>query len=149
MSHGSMKSWKMLCAIRFELVQTRFPGERPIEVLFVYRQVSFLSGEPLDVQNRERNDVSSIGVSRPELPSWDDLQIFTAQLARAPLDDVTHVETSLTIGPAADAPLELDIPVFGSDMSVAALSEEAKIALSMVAERAGTGICSGEGGMLP
>jgi glutamate synthase domain-containing protein 2 len=34
-------------------------------------------------------------------------------------------------------------------MSFGALSEEAKTALSMGAERAGTGICSGEGGMLP
>ena len=36
-----------------------------------------------------------------------------------------------------------------SDMSFGALSEEAKIALAMGAEAAGTGICSGEGGMLP
>jgi glutamate synthase domain-containing protein 2 len=34
-------------------------------------------------------------------------------------------------------------------MSFGALSEEAKIALSKGAEMAGTGICSGEGGMLP
>jgi len=36
-----------------------------------------------------------------------------------------------------------------SDMSFGALSEEAKIALAKGAELAGTGICSGEGGMLP
>ena len=34
-------------------------------------------------------------------------------------------------------------------MSYGALSEEAKIALARGAELAGTGICSGEGGMLP
>ena len=34
-------------------------------------------------------------------------------------------------------------------MSFGALSREAKIALSKGAEMAGTGICSGEGGMLP
>ncbi len=34
-------------------------------------------------------------------------------------------------------------------MSFGALSEEAKIALARGAEQAGTGICSGEGGMLP
>ena len=45
--------------------------------------------------------------------------------------------------------MELDIPLFVSDMSFGALSKEAKIALSMGAELAGTGICSGEGGMLP
>lgn len=45
-------------------------------------------------------------------------------------------------------PLKLDIPLFVSDMSFGALSEEAKVALSKGAELAGTGICSGEGGML-
>jgi glutamate synthase domain-containing protein 2 len=44
--------------------------------------------------------------------------------------------------------LQLDIPLLVSDMSFGALSEEAKIALARGAERAGTGICSGEGGML-
>ena len=34
-------------------------------------------------------------------------------------------------------------------MSFGALSEEAKVSLAMGADRAGTGICSGEGGMLP
>ena len=34
-------------------------------------------------------------------------------------------------------------------MSYGAISEESKIALAMGAEKAGTGICSGEGGMLP
>ena len=52
--------------------------------------------------------------------------------------------------PTAEEPtLKLDIPIFVSDMSFGALSEEAKIALATGAERAGTGICSGEGGMLP
>ena len=41
-----------------------------------------------------------------------------------------------------------DIPMFVSDMSYGALSEEAKIALSQSPELAGTGNCSGDGGML-
>ena len=49
----------------------------------------------------------------------------------------------------ANKPLRLDIPLFVSDMSFGALSEEAKVALARGAELAGTGICSGEGGMLP
>src|SRR5690606_20906825 len=43
----------------------------------------------------------------------------------------------------------LDIPLFVSDMSFGALSEEAKISLAKGAQLAGTAICSGEGGMLP
>jgi methylamine---glutamate N-methyltransferase subunit C len=94
-------------------------------------------------------EVSAMGVVRQELPSWDDIQILTAQLRTKPLLDDAVVETRLVIGPNAKKPLELAIPIFVSDMSFGALSEEAKVALAMGAELAGTGICSGEGGMLP
>lgn len=93
--------------------------------------------------------VAAMGVSRTELPTWDDLQFVTAQLARLPLLDDEPVGTEVCIGPNADRPLWLDIPLFVSDMSFGALSQEAKTALARGAELAGTGICSGEGGMLP
>jgi len=93
--------------------------------------------------------VSAMGIALTELPRWDDIQIVTAQLARRPLLDDEPVGAELIIGPNADRPLRLEIPFFVSDMSFGALSEEAKIALATGAELAGTGICSGEGGMLP
>jgi glutamate synthase domain-containing protein 2 len=70
-------------------------------------------------------------------------------MATRPLMDDAPVSTELVIGPQAKKPLTLAIPLFVSDMSFGALSEEAKIALATGAELAGTGICSGEGGMLP
>ncbi|MGQ0574326.1 MAG: glutamate synthase-related protein [Pseudonocardia sp.] len=93
--------------------------------------------------------VAAMGVPRTDLPTWDDLQILTAQLHRFPLLDGAPVDTSVVIGPAAAKPLRLDIPVFVSDMSFGALSLEAKVALARGAEGAGTAIASGEGGMLP
>lgn len=93
-------------------------------------------------------EMGSMGVPHKDLPHWDDIQILPAQMARKPLLDETDVATSVTIGPRALKPLKLDIPLFVSDMSFGALSEEAKIALARGAELAGTGICSGEGGML-
>ncbi|MGI9615327.1 MAG: FMN-binding glutamate synthase family protein, partial [Acidimicrobiales bacterium] len=69
--------------------------------------------------------------------------------ARRPLLDDVEVARSVTIGPNAVKPLHLEIPLFVSDMSYGALSEEAKVAMATGAELAGTGICSGEGGMLP
>ena len=92
--------------------------------------------------------VESMGVPRVELPDWDDIQILTAQLLKMPLLDDDPVGTDVVIGPNAQKPLKLDIPLFVSDMSFGALSEPAKIALAHGAELAGTGICSGEGGML-
>lgn len=93
--------------------------------------------------------VSAMGVPLIELPCWNDIQIVTAQLARKPLLDDAAVGTEVVIGPRAQKPLRLQIPLFVSDMSFGALSEEAKVALSTGAQKAGTGICSGEGGMLP
>jgi glutamate synthase domain-containing protein 2 len=93
--------------------------------------------------------MTSMGVPRHLLPHWDDLQVMVAQMATKPLLEDAVVGTELVIGPQAKKPLKLNIPLFVSDMSFGALSEEAKISLAMGAELAGTGICSGEGGMLP
>ena len=97
----------------------------------------------------EASKLSAMGVPRPLLPRWEDIQLLTAQLDRPPLPDNAGVDTRLVIGPNARKPLELEIPLFVSDMSFGSLSREAKIALARGAEMAGTGICSGEGGMLP
>ena len=130
------------------------------DYLGLYADVHGTPAEPFNrhIQELARNGlenvghhgpVSAMGVPRQELPSWDDVQVLTAQLARKPLLDDDHVGSDVVIGPRAGKPLRLEIPLFVSDMSFGALSEEAKVALSMGAERAGTGICSGEGGMLP
>ncbi|MEL6273927.1 MAG: glutamate synthase-related protein [Bacteroidota bacterium] len=91
----------------------------------------------------------AMGVDRNTLPKWEDIQFLPAQLASRPLLDEESVETKIVIGVKAKKPLELDIPLFVSDMSFGSLSREAKIALARGAELSGTGICSGEGGMLP
>ena len=92
---------------------------------------------------------AAMGVPRDSLPKWESLQFVVAQLHKVPLLDDETVGTGIVIGPNAKKPLRLEIPLFVSDMSFGALSEEAKTALAKGAELAGTGICSGEGGMLP
>jgi glutamate synthase domain-containing protein 2 len=93
--------------------------------------------------------VNAMGVPRDQLPKWEQIQLLTAQLHKVPLLDEASVGTEVIIGPRAKKPLVLERPLFVSDMSFGALSEEAKVSLAMGAEQAGTGICSGEGGMLP
>ncbi|MFO7993201.1 MAG: glutamate synthase-related protein [Marinobacter sp.] len=107
-----------------------------------------LSREGLDDMG-PHGPTTAMGVPRHTLPHWDDLQLMVAQLASKPLMEDAEVSTELVIGPKAKKPLTLSMPLFVSDMSFGALSEEAKIALARGAEMAGTGICSGEGGMLP
>ncbi len=139
----------------------RYPQPyRREEYLGLYQDVHGGSEEPYNshIQELARTGlskvghhgvVSAMGVPLTELPRWHDIQIVTAQLARRPLADDADVSTELVIGPRAKKPLRLEIPLFVSDMSYGALSEEAKTALAKGAEMAGTGICSGEGGMLP
>ena len=55
-------------------------------------------------------EVAAMGVPRPELPTWDDLQVLTAQLHRFPMLDDEPVDTTVTIGPAAAKPLRLRDP---------------------------------------
>lgn len=93
--------------------------------------------------------VAAMGVPRDQLPTWDDIQILPAQLHRPPLLDDHPVGTDVVVGPNARRPLRLAIPLIVSDMSFGSLSASAKVALAAGAELAGTGICSGEGGMLP
>jgi glutamate synthase domain-containing protein 2 len=93
--------------------------------------------------------MAAMGVPRDTLPKWDDLQFVVGQLHKLPLLDDEAVGSDVVIGPNARKPLRLNIPLFVSDMSFGALSEEAKVALAKGAELAGTGICSGEGGVLP
>ena len=92
---------------------------------------------------------SAMGIPKPDLPLWEDIQFVVGQLSRLPRLDEEPVGTDLVIGPRAAKPLHLELPLFVSDMSFGALSEEAKVSLSRGANLAGTGICSGEGGMLP
>ncbi len=91
----------------------------------------------------------AMGVDRNTLPKWEDSQFLPAQMATRPLLDNEEVSTRVVIGKNAKKPLALEIPIFVSDMSFGALSREAKISLAKGAELSGTGICSGEGGMLP
>lgn len=99
-------------------------------------------------QTGHHGEMVAMGVPRTTLPEWDDIQILAAQFATKPLMEDVAVGSELVIGPNAKKPLVLDIPLFVSDMSFGSLSQEAKVALAKGAELAGTGICSGEGGML-
>lgn len=111
------------------------------------KYIRMLANEGLD-KTGHHGPTAAMGVPHDLLPAWNDLQFIVAQLHRVPLLDEAEVDTRLIIGPNSQKPLALEIPLFVSDMSFGALSEEAKVALAKGAENAGSGICSGEGGML-
>lgn len=110
--------------------------------------IQTLAGDGLQAVGHH-GEVAAMGVSSQDVPRWDDIQLLTAQLHRSPLLDEDPVATEVVIGPGAARPLSLRGPLLVSDMSFGALSAESKIAMARGAERAGTGICSGEGGVHP
>lgn len=120
----------------------RTPEEPTVEYIHKLAQEGWAGIKP-------HGPIDAMGVPRSHLPDWNHIQIMVAQFATQPLMDDAPVGTELVIGPKAQKPLRLKIPLFVSDMSFGALSEEAKISLAKGAEMAGTGIASGEGGMLP
>ncbi len=84
------------------------------------------------------------------IPTWDDLTFLPGTLTRFVIEGYREkCLTRTVIGPRAKRPIELDIPVYITGMSVGALSYEAKMALARGATMAGTATCSGEGGMIP
>jgi glutamate synthase domain-containing protein 2 len=87
--------------------------------------------------------------TRKPTPSWDDILIKGAQLAKLPLNKDVPVNTKTTIGPKAKTPMVLETPVYVTHMSFGALSKEAKIALAKGSAAVKTAMCSGEGGILP
>jgi glutamate synthase domain-containing protein 2/uncharacterized Fe-S cluster protein YjdI len=95
----------------------------------------------------EKHLMEPMGTLMP-LPSWDDISISGAQLARFPVNEEEPVSLKTIIGPTARVPLVIDMPLFITHMSFGALSKEAKIALARGSAAAKTAMCSGEGGIL-
>lgn len=80
------------------------------------------------------------------LNHYDNLMFVPAQMARLPIEPMVPVDIKVTLGPRAEKPLSLDMPIFIAGMGYGvALSEEAKKALAKAAKTVGTAINSGEG----
>lgn len=84
-----------------------------------------------------------------QVPTWDDILIRGAQLAKLPYNHEVPVNAQTVIGPQAKVPLKIETPIYVTHMSFGALSREAKIALATGSAAVKTVMCSGEGGILP
>jgi len=84
------------------------------------------------------------------LPHFDTLMFVPGQMARLPKEASVPVNMMVTLGPKAEKPLEIKIPLMIAGMSYGVgLSEEAKRALARAAKQLGTATNSGEGPFLP
>ncbi len=113
------------------------------------------SSDDLEVHMADIHRMAATGRSVTEpmrtslpAPSWDEILVCGAQLARLPLNGDEPVETRTVIGPRAEHPLVIETPVYVTHMSFGALSREIKIALARGSAAVETAIASGEGGVL-
>ena len=141
----------------FERVDEELPPPAPAEPVRerrtgddFRRTADELETRMADIHRMARTGESIVEPMRTRLPvpSWDDILIKGAQLARLPLDREATVDTRTVIGPNAAKPLVLGTPILVSHMSFGALSREAQTALALGSAAAGTALGSGEGGLL-
>lgn len=87
--------------------------------------------------------------SPKRFPHYDNLMFVAGQMARLPKEANIAVDMKVTLGPKAQKPLVIEIPLMISGMGYGvALSEEAKRALARAAKQLGTATNSGEGPFL-
>lgn len=83
------------------------------------------------------------------LPHYDTLMFVPGQMARLPKEASVPIDMKVSLGPKAEKPLQIEIPLMISGMSYGVgLSEEAKRALARAAKQLGTATNSGEGPFL-
>lgn len=81
--------------------------------------------------------------------NFDNLMFIPAQLVRLPVESEVPIDVSATLGPRAEKPMQLSIPLLIGGMGYGvALSEKAKVALAKAAKQVGTATNSGEGPFL-
>jgi len=87
--------------------------------------------------------------SPKKLPDFKGIMFNFAQLHRLPTDEGAPIDTRVIIGPGAQKPLQIQLPIMISGMAYAlALSAKAKIALAKGSKMAGTATNTGEGPFL-
>jgi len=88
--------------------------------------------------------------SPKKYPGFEHIMFNFAQLDPLPTPGDQSVSTRVVIGPYADYPLEIDLPILIGGMGYGvSLSKAAKIAIARGANRAGTATNTGEGPYLP
>ena len=88
--------------------------------------------------------------SSKKWPHLDPITFIPAQTTPFPIDGEEEVDITVTIGPKAKKPMEIQIPLMISGMAYGiALSEEVRLSLAEAAKNVGTAINSGEGGVMP
>jgi glutamate synthase domain-containing protein 2 len=91
-----------------------------------------------------------LGGSAKKWPHLDPITFIPVQTSPFPIANDEDVDMSVTIGPNAKKPMEINIPLMISGMGYGiSLCEQARLSLAEAAKKTGTALNSGQGGILP
>ena len=124
--------------------------ENWVQGLSAFSRVGMQNLFEVDLRAGDRHMLRRPLGSPKRYPGLDRLMFSFAQLDPLPTPADWSVNTRVVIGPYADYPLEIDLPVMVGGMGYGvSLSKEAKIAIARGATLAGTATNTGEGPFLP
>lgn len=121
-----------------------------MEVFPVGKRISVLNILEIGLRAENGKIITRPLGSPKKFLGFDNLMFSPRLMIGLSLPQNTPVNMQVTIGPKAQKPLAINIPIMIGAMAYGiALSEEAKIALAQAAKRLQTTTCSGEGPFLP
>lgn len=144
---GSLTAWVLKALDR----RARRPyRNNPMGLLPVAERVGVLDIVELGIRTQAGKPPARPMGSTRHLSPWNDLLLNFASVHPLPTRDADPVSQRVTIGPRAERPLVIDLPVMVTAMSFGgALSLEARVALARASAGAGTATNSGEGVFIP
>lgn len=125
-------------------------GENLLEVATATARTGLLNTVEMSLRAEEGTSIQRPMGSPRRWPDFDQLVFDPAQLAKKPAAHDAVVDLSVTIGPTAKRPLQLDMPIIVSGIAYGlSVSKDVKIALARGATLAGTAVNGGEGPWQP
>ncbi len=119
------------------------------EFISAFRKTGLQNIVEINIRAQEGKAIKRPLGSPKKLPNFEGIMFNFAQLHRLPTDEGGPIDTRVTIGPCAQKPLQIEIPIIISGMAYAlALSAKSKIALAKGSKIAGTATNTGEGPFL-
>ncbi|MGF7186913.1 glutamate synthase domain-containing protein 2 [Desulfitispora alkaliphila] len=113
------------------------------------KKMSFFNGMELLMRATQGESLERPLGSHLNMSPWEMLFLNPVHLHRLPIEDSANIDTSVIIGPDAEKPLELSMPISITGMSYgSSLNKKAKIALAKAASEMGISTNTGESGLL-
>lgn len=141
---------KLISDNAVHLILTEKYSENLAEFLPSLKRFSVLNAIEMSLRAEEGKVITRPLGTPKHFLGYENLMFQPHQMTKFPLPVTAKLDMTVVIGPKAEKPLTIQIPLMIGAMAYGlALSDEAKIALAKAANILKTTTCSGEGPLLP